>query len=58
MLRESVQRLRSTRSTDPFMGMQLGAVKLPPSFSFSGSTRPYFRGKRAESKHPRFREFN
>lgn len=27
--------LKSPRSFDPFMGMQLGAVRLPPSFSFN-----------------------
>ena len=26
------QALKSPRSMDPFMGMQLGAVRLPPSF--------------------------
>ena len=29
------QALKSPRSFDPFMGMQLGAVRLPPSFSFN-----------------------
>ena len=27
--------LKSPRSFDPFMGMQLGAVRLPPTFSFN-----------------------
>ena len=27
--------LKSPRSFDPFMGMQLGAVRLPPSFSLN-----------------------
>ena len=29
------QALKSPRSFDPFMGMQLGAVRLPPSFSLN-----------------------
>ena len=37
--------LKSPRSTDPFMGMQLAAVKLPPSFTFTNYKNVHFRGK-------------
>ena len=48
---EVYQALKSPRSMDPFMGMQLGAVRLPPSFSFNGSNNT-FHSKQSAHNEP------
>ena len=50
--------LKSPRSTDPFMGMQLAAVKLPPSFTFNNIKNAHFRGTPDTSFRARFSEMN
>ena len=46
--------LKSPRSYDPFMGMQLGAVRLPPSFSFK-TNKLKIEESTGENPLPRFK---